>query len=378
MKKLNKVLVIGGGIGGLSAGVALRKIGLDVDLVELNPEYNVYGVGIIQPSNALRALDALGLADECTRLGSPYNHFNLGLADGTPIGKTGTPGIGRLPAHNGISRRMLHEILHKGAVDAGVRFRMGQTVPGLDDTGQLVNVTFSDGSTGTYDFVVGADGINSKTRKHLFGDALKPRYTGQSVWRYAFERPADLDNAIMLFGRKTKVGLVPMTREMMYMFCVTAEGENPYIPENELVPRLKAHLQEYSAPSIAGLVDKITDPKLVICRPLETILVPKPWYKGRILLIGDAVHGTIPQLGQGASLAIEDAVVLAELVSSEPSIPAAFEQFMERRFERCKMVVDISAQIGEWELLDWKGQLPEGVNIGRTMGQTLGAMMAPI
>lgn len=378
MRNTHKALIIGGGIGGLSAGVALRKIGLDVDLVELNAEYNVYGVGIIQPSNALRALDALGLADECIRRGSPYSHFNLGLADGTPIGTAGTPGLGHLPAHNGISRRLLHEILHKGAVDAGVNFRMGQTVPALNDTGESVSVTFSDGSTGDYEFVVGADGINSKTRKYLFGDGFKPRYTGQSVWRYAFKRPADMENAMMLFGKKTKVGLVPMTQDTMYMFCVTAEGEDPYIPENELVPRLKAHLQEYSAPSIAGLVDEITDPKLVICRPLETILVPKPWYKGRVLLIGDAVHGTIPQLGQGASLAIEDAVVLGELIRDDVAITTAFDQFMERRFERCKIVVDVSAQIGEWEQLDWQGQLPEGVNIGRTMGQTLGAMAAPI
>ncbi len=254
-------------------------------------------MAIIQPSNALRALDALGLADDCIRQGSPYNHFNMGLADGTPIGTSGTPGIGRLPAHNGISRRILHEVLHKGAVDAGVNFRMGHTVTALDDTGEAVNVTFADGSTGQYDFVVGADGINSQVRKLLFGDAYKPRYTGQSVWRYAFKRHPNMDNALMLFGRNTKAGLVPMTHDTMYLFCVTSEGENPFIPEDELVPRLKAHLSEYSAPQIAELVDQITDPKLVICRPLETILVPKPWYKGRVLLMGDAVHGTIPQLG---------------------------------------------------------------------------------
>lgn len=375
---MKNVLIVGGGIGGLTAGVALRKAGVEVHLAELNKEYNVYGVGIIQPSNALRALDTLGLADECIRRGSSYNHFNMGLADGTPIGLSGTPGLGHLPAHNGISRRVLHEVLHKGAIDAGVNFRMGQTVTTLEDTDQAVNVTFADGSTGRYDFVIGADGINSNVRSLLFGDAFKPRYTGQSVWRYAFNRIPELENALMYFGRTTKVGLVPMAPDTMYMFCVTAEGDDFIIPEAELVPRLKAHLAAYPAPVIAALIDQITDPKLVICRPLETILMPKPWYKGRVLLIGDAVHGTIPQLGQGASLAIEDAVVLGELVGNETDIQTVFEKFMNRRFDRCKMIVDVSAQIGEWEQLDWKGQLPEGVNIGRTMGQTLGAMAAPI
>lgn len=375
---MKKALIVGGGIGGLSAGVALRKVGVEVDLAELNTAYNVYGVGIIQPSNALRALDALGLADECIRRGSPYNHFNMGLADGTPIGTSGTPGLGRLPAHNGISRRVLHEVLYEGALAAGVQFQMGQTITALDDTGEVVTVTFTNGSTGQYDLMVGADGINSKVRKLLFGDVFKPRYTGQSVWRYAFDRIPELDNALMYFGRKTKVGLVPMAPDKMYLFCVTAEGDGFFIPEDQLIPRLKAHLSEYPAPVIARLIDQITDPKGVICRPLETILVPKPWHKGRVLLIGDAVHGTIPQLGQGASLAIEDAVVLGELLGQETDLQTVFDKFMERRFDRCKMIVDVSAQIGEWEQLDWKGQLPEGANIGRAMGQALGAMAAPI
>jgi 2-polyprenyl-6-methoxyphenol hydroxylase-like FAD-dependent oxidoreductase len=378
MKTIKKALVVGGGIGGLSAGIALRKAGLDVEIIELHPAYNVYGVGIIQPSNALRALDSLGLADECIRRGSPYNHFNMGLADGRPIGTSGTPGLGHLPAHNGISRRVLHEVILEGVINSGVQLSMGKTVTALDDTGDVVNVTFSDGSTDSYDLVVGSDGINSQIRKLLFGDACQPRYTGQSVWRYAFDRIPELENALMYFGRKTKVGLVPMAPDQMYMFCVTSEGDDFFIPEDELIPRLKAHLSEYPAPVIANLIDQIIDPKLVICRPLETILVPKPWYKGRVLLIGDAVHGTIPQLGQGASLAIEDAVVLGELIGQNSDLETIFETFMNRRFDRCKMVVDVSAQIGEWEQLDWKGQLPEGVNIGRTMGQTLGAMAAPI
>ncbi len=378
MTSIKKALVVGGGIGGLSAGIALRKAHIDVEVIEIHPAYNVYGVGIIQPSNALRALDVLGLADECIRRGAPYNHFNMGLADGTPIGTSGTPGLGRLPAHNGISRRVLHEVLLEGAVNANVQLTMGKTVTTLDDTGETVNVLFSDGSTDSYDLVVGSDGINSQIRTLLFGDAFKPRYTGQSVWRYAFDRIPELENALMYFGRKTKVGLVPMAPDKMYMFCVTAEGDDFFIPEAELIPRLKAHLSEYPAPVIANLIDQITDPKKVICRPLETILMPKPWFKGRVLLIGDAVHGTIPQLGQGASLAIEDAVVLGELIGQGGDLQTIFELFMNRRFDRCKMVVDVSAQIGEWEQLDWKGQLPEGVNIGRTMGQTLGAMAAPI
>jgi 2-polyprenyl-6-methoxyphenol hydroxylase-like FAD-dependent oxidoreductase len=108
------------------------------------------------------------------------------------------------------------------------------------------------------------------------------------------------------------------------------------------------------------------------------LFVPSPWYKNRVILIGDAVHATIPQLGQGAGLALEDSVVLADLLKSESNVETALAKFMERRLERCKLVVDVSVQVGELEQLDWKGQLPEGVNLGAIMGKALGAMMKPI
>lgn len=378
MTASQNVLIVGGGIGGLSAGVALRKAGLAVDLVEISPEYNVYGVGIIQPSNALRALDSLGLADACLERGSPYGKVKMGTASGFIFTEVGTPPMGRLPVHNGISRRILHNVLHEGAEKQGVNFRMGLTVSTIDNTDEGVSVSFSDGSVGNYDLLVGADGVNSAVRKLVFGD-YKPRYTGQSVWRYAFERLSNLETGYMFMGKQTKVGLIPMTADTMYMFLVSAEGtDNPFIAEDELVPRFQALLAEYSAPMVTGVVDQITDPKGVIYRPLETLLLPAPWYKGRVVLIGDAVHATIPQLGQGAGLAIEDAVVLGEELAVGDAVAAALDRYMARRYERCKLVVDVSAQVGELEQLDWQGKLPEGVNIGALMGKTLAALGAPI
>ncbi|MBO0938251.1 FAD-dependent oxidoreductase [Fibrella sp. HMF5335] len=375
---MKKALIVGGGIGGLSAGVALRKAQFEVHLAELSQAYDVYGVGIIQPSNALRALDSLGLADACIERGSPYGKVKMCSAGGFPFTEVGTPPMGRLPVHNGISRRILHDVLHEGAQAAGVIFRMGLSVSAIDNSDEGVSVTFTDGSTDHYDLLVGADGVNSHVRKLIFGDH-KPRYTGQSVWRYAFERLKELETGYMFMGKQTKAGLIPMTASSMYMFVVSAEGaDNPFIPETELVPRLRALLAEYSAPMVTSVVDQITDPKGVIYRPLETLLMPAPWYKGRVVMMGDAVHATIPQLGQGAGLAIEDAVVLGEELTVGDAVSAALDRYMARRYERCKMVVDVSAQVGEWEQLDWQGKLPEEANIGALMGRTLGALGAPI
>ncbi|MEZ0538102.1 FAD-dependent monooxygenase [Fibrella arboris] len=377
MTSIKKALVVGGGIGGLSAGIALRQAGVAAEIVELQPTFNVYGVGIIQPSNALRALDSLGLADACMERGSPYGPVNMCLSNGFQVAQVGTPPMGRLPVHNGISRRILHDVLLAGAVANNVPIRMGLTVASLVNGPEAATVTFTDGSTDQYDLVVGSDGVYSHLRSLVLGD-YKPRYTGQSVWRYAFPRPAELDTGYIFFGKKTKVGLIPMTADTMYMFVVSAEGADPKIPEAELVPRLKALLADYETPMVRAVVDQITDPKGVVYRPLETLLLPAPWYTNRVLLIGDAVHATIPQLGQGAGLAIEDAVVLGELAKTGDPLPTLLENFMERRFGRCKMVVDASNTLGEWEQLDWQGQLPEGANMGALMGKTLGAMGAPI
>lgn len=374
---LNKVLIIGGGIGGLSAAIALRKLGIYVELAEIQPAYSVYGVGIIQPSNALRALDALGMADACMAKGSPYGPVRMCTAAGHVIGEAGTPPMGRLPVHNGISRRILHDILHQGVVEKGVRIRMGVTATAIDNGPDSATVRFSDGSTDTYDLVIGADGVYSQVRSLVMGDH-KPRYTGQSVWRYAFPRLNSLDTGHIFFGRNTKAGLIPMTDTTMYMFLVSAEGPTPKMTTDALVPTMRARLADYQTPMITDLIDQITDPERVIYRPLETLLVPGPWYKNRVLLIGDAVHATIPQLGQGAGLAIEDAVVLGELLASGNSLPGVLESFMERRFSRCQMVVDASNTLGEWEQLDWQGALPEGANMGALMGKTLAALGAPI
>ena len=379
MSSIKKVLIVGGGIGGLSLGIALRQAGIDAEIVELQKEYNVYGVGIIQQANALRALDALGVADEAMRRGSPYGKVKMCAPTGHPFGETGTPPMGRFPSHNGISRKILHDVLFEAAVAKGVSFRMGLTVSKIENESARVGVTFTDGTEGEYGLVVGADGIHSKVRSLVFGEQ-KPQYVGSSVWRYAFPRHPDLDTGYMFFGKKAKVGLIPMTAGTMYMFVVTAEGDdNPVIPEQELVPRLKAYLADFPARMVQDVAEQITDPKAVIYRPLETLVMSAPWYKNRVVMLGDAAHATIPQLGSGAALAIEDAVVLAELLASDDPLDHILEKYMTRRYDRCKMVVDASMTLAEWEQMEWKGiPLPEGANMGALMGKTLMALTAPI
>jgi 2-polyprenyl-6-methoxyphenol hydroxylase-like FAD-dependent oxidoreductase len=311
--------------------------------------------------------------------GYPYAKVKMCTPTGHQFAEAGTPPIGRFPSHNGISRRILHDVLMERCKTLGVKYRMGLTVDQITDKENGVDVVFSDGTTGSYDILIGADGINSKVRKLIFGNYV-PKYVGLSNWRYAFKRPKDLETGYMFFGKKSKIGLIPMTKDTMYMFVVSAEGaDNPFIKEDQMIPKLKSILEEYPIQMVQDLIDQITEPKLVNYRPLETLHLPEPWYKGNILIIGDGAHATIPHLGSGAALAIEDAVVLAEEVAKQDGTQAIFERFMNRRLERCKMVVEASEKLGEWELLEYEGKpLPEEANAGAVMGKTLMALTQPI
>lgn len=367
---ISKILVVGAGIGGQSVAIGLKKVGFEVDIVEIHKEFNVYGVGIIQQANALRALDAIGVADEAMRRGSPYGKVKLCLAHGVQIGEAGTPPIGRFPSHNGISRRILHDVLFEEAQKVGLKYRMGVTVETIDNQLDVANVTFSDGTSGSYDIVIAADGVNSKVRKLIFGE-FKTSYVGLSVWRYAFKRPADLDTGYIFFNKKHKLGVIPMTADLCYIFVNSAEGDNPMIPEDQLVDKLKAYMSAYPIPMVQELIPQVRDAKLVNYRTLETLKMPAPWYKNRVVVLGDAAHTTIPQLGSGAALAIEDAVVLIEELQKEGSVEEIFERYMKRRYDRCKMVVEVSETLGAWELLEYTDQpLPEGANMGMLMGKT--------
>lgn len=377
MAAVKKVLVVGGGIGGQSLAIALAKAGIGVEIAEIREAFDVYGVGIIQQANALKALDKIDIADETMRRGCPYGQVKMFTAGGHPVGLAGPPSMGKYPSHNGVSRRILHEVMFEEARRLGVPYRMGTTVAQLEESEEEVKVTFTDGSTGTYDIVVASDGIYSTMRGMVF-DEMTPRYMGLSVWRYAFPRHEDLDTGYIYYGRRSKIGFIPMSDDTMYMFLVSAEGEDPTLDPADYVPMLKDYLSEFPVKIAQDAREQITATELVNYRPLEALRLPNPWYNGRVIIIGDAAHATVPQLGSGAALAIEDAVVLVEELQKTDRVSTAFEAFMKRRFDRCMMVVNASETLAEWELLEFNGEpLPEGAHPGKLIGQTIGRLMAP-
>lgn len=355
-KTYEKTLVIGGGIGGLSAAIALSQAGCAVDLVEIKPAWTHSGVGIIQPSNALRALAGLGVADACLAAGFGYNAYRYcNAAGGDEVVVPGPRIAGEhVPAYNGIVRGKLHAILLARARQAGVAIRLGTTVQSLEQDAQHATVQLSDGSRAAYDLVIAADGIYSPMRQRLFGESHVPRATGQSVWRISMPRDPELTDGLMVNGSRTKAGYIPLAPDLMYLLLVTHEAPDFYAEPGRMHELLLDRLREFG-----GFVERtkrhITADADIVYRPLEVVMLSPPWHQGRVIVIGDAAHASTPHLGQGAAMAIEDAVVVGELAARELAVAELGSEFMRRRYERARLIQTASLTIGEYEL----GRRPE-------------------
>ena len=341
---------MGGGVAGMCAAIALGRSGRSVRLIDADPEWRALGAGMTLNGGALRAFHQLGLLDEVASKGACGGAATMCRADGavifaappvSPFGP-GVPGVG------GIMRPALHGILQRHTRAAGVEVGLGQRLVGLQQGSGGVTAEFADGSRATFDLLVGADGINSTVRSIVFPDAPLPAFTGQGCWRAVVSRPAEVTGPVMFFGRQ-KCGLNPVSKDQMYLFLLQNVKDNRWLPEDEWPQLLRAELEEFTAPMLRRVSDEIDNASLIVYRPLEAGLVPSPWFRGRVLMIGDAAHATTPHSAYGAALAIEDAVVLAEELDAGGGLDRSLDRFMARRYERCRAVVEGSVLQGELE-----------------------------
>ncbi|MEV8092793.1 FAD-dependent monooxygenase [Kitasatospora sp. NPDC085879] len=340
-----RVLVHGGGIGGLSLAVALARHGHTVEVAELREQLDALGVGIIQPSNALHVMRELGLLEDCLKAGFEWEVLTICDPSGTTLAKIPQPRMDGAPANNGIPRPALAEVLGRAAAEAGALVRFGTTITELADDGEGVDVTLSDGSTGRWDLVVGFDGIGSPLRTRLYGDRYRPEYTGFANWRVTLPRQPEVQGVVMSTGNlAAKALLTPITDELMYLGSVFAEAED-FRPDPERAhEQLSERLAGFGGP-VAEALTQVTDPAAVVYSRISQVTVEEPWHVGRVVLAGDAAHASTPHLAQGAAMAVEDALVLARELDAADSVPTALQAWEERRRPRAMFVQALSRAV---------------------------------
>ena len=354
MTAVNKVAIAGSGVSGLAAAIQLAKAGVEVDVFEAKPELSALGSGISLQGNALRVFDALGAWDDIRAAGYPFEGLNLRApGPGAPIVaelpdvKTGGPDY---PAAMGMPRPALARILLDHAQKAGANVRFGTKVTGLEQSGDGVEVFVDGASAGSYDLLIGADGLNSAVRG-LIGIETKPEPTGMGIWRSFVSRPAEVVRSELYYGGPVYIaGYTPTGDDTMYAFLVEKAQDRFDVSDADATRVMLEESRAYDGPwnSIRADLEGGAHANYTW---FTKHIVEGAWNRGRVVLIGDAAHSCPPTIAQGAAQGLEDALVLTELLAGRDAVDAAlWDEFHARRLPRATAVVEASVQLGQWQL----------------------------
>ncbi|MEO3781992.1 NAD(P)/FAD-dependent oxidoreductase [Actinocorallia sp. B10E7] len=353
MNRVRTALVVGGGIAGPAAAMALRKIGVEATVCEARPgRADGVGVFLTLGSNGLDALRTLGADTGPLAAGFPTPGILLRSSTGRELGVSA---ISAAPQDGPVSRTVkrsdLYRAVYGEAAAQGIRFEHGKRLVHAQDTGPSVRALFEDGSEATADLLVGADGVHSTVRRLIDPEAPSPVY-GKLLNLGGYARGVKLDadpgSYVMIFGRKAFFGYVLSPDGEVWWFANVPRRDEPARAELEPVSaeawlhRLKDLFADDAGPAVRIL--EATSPDDVMrASPLHLLPHLPRWHHGRMVVIGDAAHAPSPSSGQGASLAIEDAVELARCLRDVPDLPLA--RFEELRRPRVERIIKAAARV---------------------------------
>jgi FAD-dependent urate hydroxylase len=329
------ILVVGAGIAGLGTARALRQRGLAADVVERERVWSHTGAGIYLPGNAMRALGVLGLDSAVAERGSLITHQRLCDHRGRLLADIDVAALwGNVGPCLALHRADLHEVLasHGEPVSA----RMGLSVQHLSQHDDTVTVEFGDATVDRYDLVIGADGIHSTVRQlAIGGGAVRP--VGQLAWRFVTECPPEVTAWTVLLGRNVTFLAVPIGRDRVYCYCDTPTDRTKRLHGDDATGRLAELLTGFAAP-VPAILDRLGPDGAVHVAPIEEVTLDG-WSQGSVLVIGDAAHATSPNMAEGAAMALEDGLVLAECVADGGDLAQAVARFQVRRRPRTLWVL---------------------------------------
>lgn len=358
-----KITIIGAGMAGLTTGIALKKFGHEVSIYEQTEKILPVGAAISLWSNGVKCLNYLGLTDKIAQLGGQMD--NLAYVDGLngavmtqfslqPLIEE----VGQRPYP--VSRADLQNLLMDefGPDD----IHLGKKMVALEDQGEQVKVTFADGTELTTDLLVGADGTHSITRRYVLGEQVERRYAGYVNWNGLVEISPELapaDQWTTFVGEGKRASLMPVANNRFYFFFDVPLPAGLENDRSQYKALLKQYFQGW-CPPVQNLIDAIDEQRTnrVEIHDIEPFL---DFYRGRVVIVGDAAHSTTPDIGQGGCQAMEDAIYLARAIQINTlGIQDALRRYQNKRNQRTSEMVlrarkrcDVTHMKDETVTRDW-------------------------
>ena len=331
-----KAIVIGAGIGGLTAGIALKQAGYEVEIYERTTKLRPAGAGISLWSNGVKVLNQLGLGKEIAAIGGEMNRMEYRSHQDEPLNKVDLQPlfekVGQRPYP--VSRTDLQQMLLDAFDESQVR--MGMKCVAVEQDDHSATAIFEDGTQATGDLVVGADGIKSIIREYVLGEALTPRYADYVNWNGLVPASPELceaDNWVLYVGEGKRASMMPVGGDRFYYFFGAPMAEGSETPPEDRREELAQHFADWPA-AVQALI-RTLDPADSNRLEISDIDPPAHLVKGRIALLGDSGHATTPTLGQGGCQAMEDAAMLTRfLVTTNISVPDALMRYEQSRKSR--------------------------------------------
>jgi 2-polyprenyl-6-methoxyphenol hydroxylase-like FAD-dependent oxidoreductase len=327
-------LIVGAGIAGLALGRALLSRGFSVEVIERAAAWPVTGAGLYLPGNGVRAITALGLADALMARAVPMSHQRILDHRGRVLSEIDLRRVwGPVGPCVSIRRADLHRVLLDGA--AGIPIRLSTTITSVTQTPGNVCVHFDDGRSRFYDAVIGADGVNSSIRRLVFGD-IQPRDVGRISWRFIAPETHGVTAWTAMLGRGRTFLMIPVGSGGLYCYADRMANGTERRDRDRELESLRELFRDFGEP-VPRVLAQLEDGDGVHVGPIEEVHLDRVVDR-RVVLIGDAAHATSPSMAQGASMAIEDALILARALTSVPSPVEALAVFAARRRRRVEWV----------------------------------------